>query len=391
MPDAVDVIELTRQLVAFNTINPPGNEDSCARLVGSLLSEAGFAVTYHELAKQRTSVVARRGRHVEDSNGSRSAKPICLTGHLDTVPLGATKWSVDPFAGEVVEGKLFGRGSTDMKAGIAAMVAAAIANAEYLDEGPGAVLVLTAGEETGCEGAAQLVKHGSALGTAGAVIVGEPTSNYPRIGHKGVLWLVAATHGVTAHGSMPELGINAVLRGAKMVTKLEDFGFNRTPHEVLGLPTINVGRMHGGMNINSVPDRAEIGLDVRTIPGMDHRDVVGWLRAHLAPELDEISSLIDLQPIWTDPLDPWVQRVYALLVPHLGEHPVARGVPYFSDASVLTAALGGPPTIILGPGESQMAHQIDEYCLVHLIEQSVTIYGDILRDWQSAGQRTGES
>jgi succinyl-diaminopimelate desuccinylase len=190
---------------------------------------------------------------------------------------------------------------------------------------------------------------------------------------------------------MPELGVNALLRGAKMVTKLEDFGFNRTPHEVLGLPTINVGRMHGGMNINSVPDRAEIGLDVRTIPGMDHRDVVGWLRAHVAPELDEISSIIDLQPIWTDPLDPWVQRVYALLVPHLGEHPVARGVPYFSDASVLTAALGGPPTIILGPGESRMAHQIDEYCLVHLIEQSVTIYGDILRDWLSAGQRTGES
>src|ERR1700687_878312 len=132
MPDAVDIIELTRQLVAFNTINPPGNEDSCARLVGSLLSEAGFAVTYHELEEQRTSVVARRGRHVQGSNGSRSAKPICLTGHLDTVPLGATKWSVDPFAGEVVEGKLSGRGSTDMKAGIAAMVAAAVANAEHL-------------------------------------------------------------------------------------------------------------------------------------------------------------------------------------------------------------------------------------------------------------------
>ena len=383
MANSVDVIELTRQLVALNTINPPGNEDACARLVGSLLREAGFDVAYHEFAPSRTSVVARRGRHCDQSL-DHAMKPICLTGHLDTVPLGTASWSVDPFAGEIVEGKLFGRGTTDMKAGIAAMVAAAIANGERLDQGPGVVLVLTAGEETGCEGAAQLAELGDALGTAGALVVGEPTSNYPRVGHKGVLWLNAETRGVTAHGSMPELGVNAVLRGAKIVTKLEDFGFNRTPHEILGGPTINVGRMHGGMNINSVPDRAEIGLDIRTIPGMDHRHVVEGLRAYLAPELDAVSSLIDLDPLWTDPRDPWVQRVYGLVAPYLGERPVAKGVPYFSDASILTAALGGPPTIILGPGESRMAHQTDEYCFVDLIKRSVEIYADILCDWQRA-------
>jgi succinyl-diaminopimelate desuccinylase len=102
------------------------------------------------------------------------------------------------------------------------------------------------------------------------------------------------------------------------------------------------------------------------------------------PESDKLSSLIDLKPIWTDPLDPWVQRVYALVARHLGERRVAKEVPYFSDASILTAALGGPPTIVQGPGESKMAHQIDEYCLVSLIEQSVSIYGDILRDWPTA-------
>ena len=136
MANSVDVIELTRQLVALNTINPPGNEDACARLVGSLLREAGFDVAYHEFAPSRTSVVARRGRHCDQSL-DHAMKPICLTGHLDTVPLGTASWSVDPFAGEIVEGKLFGRGTTDMKAGIAAMVAAAIANGERLDQGPG--------------------------------------------------------------------------------------------------------------------------------------------------------------------------------------------------------------------------------------------------------------
>src|SRR5437868_3262040 len=128
MANSVDVIGLTRQLVALNTINPPGNEDACARLVGSLLLDAGFEVAYHEFAPSRTSVVARRGRHCGGSP-DQVAKPICLTGHLDTVPLGTASWSVDPFAGDIVEGKLFGRGTTDMKAGNAAMVAAALDSA----------------------------------------------------------------------------------------------------------------------------------------------------------------------------------------------------------------------------------------------------------------------
>lgn len=382
MSNAVDVIDLTRKLIAFNTINPPGNEESCARYVGELLIKHGFDVSYHAFSERRTSVVARRGRSAAPKRDSDRGVPICFTGHLDTVPLGAAKWSVDPFAGTIRDGKLYGRGSSDMKSGVAAMVAAAIACGEPLDDGPGILLVLTAGEETGCDGAAQLISLGDVLGTAGAIIVGEPTVNYPRVGHKGALWLVAETHGVTAHGSMPELGVNAVYRGAKLVAKLEDFGFNEAPHSVLGSPTLSVGRMHGGLNINSVPDRAEIGLDIRTLPGMDHRELMGWLRSHLAPELDGLKSVVDLHPVWTDPNDPWVRRIFNLVAKHIGEQPEPRGVPFFSDASVLKPALGQPPTIILGPGEPKMAHQTDEYCGVELLEQAVKIYIDLICDWQ---------
>ncbi|MCK9910948.1 peptidase dimerization domain-containing protein, partial [Microbacteriaceae bacterium K1510] len=98
--------------------------------------------------------------------------------------------------------------------------------------------------------------------------------NTLRAGHKGALWMVATCYGQTAHGSMPELGVNAIFRSIKLVAKLQDHDFNLKPHEGLGSPTLNVGRMNSGMNVNSVPDHAEISIVVRTIPGMRHRDVM---------------------------------------------------------------------------------------------------------------------
>src|SRR5712691_13135873 len=113
-----DVLELTRSLLRFDTINPPGRERDCARHAGALLADWGFHVDYHEYAEGRTSVIARAG-------GSPSKAPLCLTGHLDVVPLGARAWTRDPFEGETDGDKLYGRGSSDMKAGVAAILLAA--------------------------------------------------------------------------------------------------------------------------------------------------------------------------------------------------------------------------------------------------------------------------
>ena len=122
---SIDAIELTRQLVGIESINPGGTEHECALFLGALLDEAGFDVTYHDFAPARTSVVASRG-------GKPGTKHLCFAGHIDTVPLGSSAWSVDPFAGELHEGKLFGRGVTDMKSGIASFVAAANARVSTL-------------------------------------------------------------------------------------------------------------------------------------------------------------------------------------------------------------------------------------------------------------------
>src|SRR2546421_11244739 len=135
-----DAVGLTRSLLQFDTINPPGRERDCAHHAGALLEQWGFRVEYHEYAERRTSVVARAG-------GSPSKAPLCLTGHLDVVPLGARAWTRDPFAGETQGDRLYGRGSSDMKAGVAAMLLAAKNLARKISGTPGIVLVLTAAEE----------------------------------------------------------------------------------------------------------------------------------------------------------------------------------------------------------------------------------------------------
>lgn len=373
----IDATALTKALIRFDTINPPGNEEQSAEYLAGILTSGGFDVSCHEFEAGRLNVVARKG--VPASEKGNQA-PICFTGHLDTVPLGNTAWTVDPFSGDVVDGRLYGRGASDMKSGVAAMVAAAVNSADALEDGPGVVLVLTSGEETGCEGAAHLTRNVD-LGPVGAVVVGEPTGNLPRAGHKGALWMTATCLGQTAHGSMPELGVNAIFRSIKLIAKLQDFDFNLKAHEGLGKPTLNVGRMASGLNINSVPDHSEIWIDVRTIPGMRHRDVLEHFHHYLSPELDGLAPLVDLESVWTDPQHPWLQRVLELL--NVPGATGSLGVPFFTDASVLAPALGNPPVLILGPGEAELAHQTDEYCFVDKIQDAVGIYSKIMIDWQS--------
>lgn len=369
---APSALELTRQLVRFDTRNPPGSEEACARHLAGLLEAGGFSVSFDSFADGRMNLVC--------TLGGGSGRPLCLTGHIDTVPLGAAPWRHDPFAGEIADGRLYGRGTSDMKSGVAAIVVAGLRLARLPRPHAGLVLVLTGGEETGCDGAYHLARAGDILDRAGAIIVGEPTSNYPFVGHKGALWLEAVTAGVTAHGSMPEKGVNAVYKAARAAVRLEDFDFNVARHPLIGKPTLNLGKMSGGMNINSVPDRAVMGIDIRTIPEQSHAGVRAQLQSYLGAEV-ELTSLVDVGGVYTDPEDPWMREVFDVMGRILGERPEPRAAPYFTDASVLTPAYGGVPTVILGPGQLEMAHQTDEYCLVERIDQAVKAYVEIARRW----------
>jgi succinyl-diaminopimelate desuccinylase len=373
MAASTNPIDLTRNLLAFNTMNPPGQEQECAKYLGSLLESVGFQVRCYEFAPQRTTIVARL-------SGMSDRLPLCFTGHIDTVPLGATAWSYDPFAGEITDDKVYGRGSTDMKSGIAAMITAATRLAQLTTPKAGLTLILTAGEETCCQGAYHLASLDNVLGETGAILVGEPTANYPWIGHKGAVRFEIRTKGITAHASMPEQGVNAVYKAAQAVLKLQEFDFQVDSHSILGKPTLNVGTISGGININSVPDRCVIGVDIRTIPGQDHMKICQQLQVFLGDEV-EIELLNEAQSIATDEKNEWVQSVFEVVEPYLKAQPTAKGATFFTDASVLTPAFGHPPTIILGPGEPEMAHKTDEFCYVSKIEEGAEIYTKIAERW----------
>src|SRR4051812_6271404 len=371
---AIDPVELSRELIAFNTVNPPGNELDCITHLEKILANAGLETSLQNFAADRANLIAR-------TRGAGRKPPLCFTGHVDTVPLGNAPWSVDPFAGEIIDGKIYGRGSTDMKCGVAAFVAAIANTAGQLEGTGGAVLVITAGEEIGCEGAFHLARAGM-VGRAGALVEAEPTSNAALVGHKGALWLRLTLKGVTAHGSMPHLGVNAAYKAARVLTALENFQFNVAPHPHLGSPTLNVGTVHAGLNVNSVPDLAEIGIDIRSIPGLDHSRIQEHLKAELGEDIS-LEQTVDVGAVWTDPASAWVRDVYGMVRDVTGEDAGTepRTAPYFTDASALTPAFGSPPTIILGPGEAAKAHQTDEYCSVERIHAATDIYGKLAARW----------
>jgi len=365
-------VSLAQRLVQIDTRNPGGDESACIDLLGEVLQKAGFSITNESFEQGRPSLVARRGK------GLRPA--LCFAGHIDTVPLGNNAWSHDPFGGVIENDRLYGRGACDMKSGIAAMVTAACRLGTFLQDDEDLILIIVAGEETGCLGSRYLAEKRELLGNAGALIVTEPTSNYPLVGHKGALWLSARFAGKTAHGSMPEKGDNAVYKAVDAVKRLQTFDFNLAPHPLLGSPSLNIGYFHGGLNINSVPDAAEFGIDMRTMPGLDHQDLIRRIKATVGGDA-RVSTLVDVSSLWTDPDTPWVQGVYGLVEPIIGQKPEAKTVAFFTDGAPLQSAYGGIPALILGPGDSTMAHQTDEYCTISEIVDATSIYERIIEQW----------
>lgn len=364
----MDVIELSRELIRFDTRGPLGNEKEIALFVGNILEKEGFEVHHPPYAEGRLNLIASKGI-------SKDKAPIVFTGHFDVVPFGDMEWTVDPLEGVVKEDKLFGRGSTDMKSAVAAMVIAAIESFNGSAPVGGVKLVLTANEEMGCLGAKALRDTGYEIGPAQALIVGEPTSNIPMIGHKGGLYLKAHTYGKTAHSSTPHLGDNAIYKAARAIAKIEDMVFPTKKHGLLGFPTINVGKIQGGQNLNSVPDWAEFSIDVRTTPELKGYEALKYLEEVLGKEV-ELEKLVDLDAVGSDAKDPIIRMVADLCnCPSID----GKAANYLTDASVLTPWLGEVPTIILGPGEVAMAHQTDEFCYIDKIREALELYKKIIK------------
>lgn len=370
----MDVVALTKKLISFNSVNPPGNEAPLAQYTGELFSGAGFAVSLPEFGENRLHMIAEKG---VTGNGY----PLVLSGHFDTVPLGGSSWKHDPFTGNVIGDKMYGRGTSDMKAGLAAMICASVDIAAPDFPPEGLRLIFTAGEELGCQGIQHLIAHCTALGRASAIIIGEPTGNVPAIGHKGAIYLNAVARGKTAHSSMPSLGINAVYKAARAVTHVENFRFDAEKDPLLGYPTINVGRFNGGMNINSVPDHAEFSIDIRTTKAVAHAYILAKLEKELGAELS-LEKLTDLQPVSTLEEEKFVRLVYRCCSEEGISESLPLALPFVTDGSILQPFYN-VPTVIMGPGQPEMAHQTDEFCYISKIEQAVRLYKKIIENWKN--------
>jgi succinyl-diaminopimelate desuccinylase len=365
----IDAVELARKLVAFPSTNPPGEEKACADFVAQLLAEQGFAVERYEFAPGRPSLVAKTG-------GTSGLKPLCFTGHLDVVPVGNSPWRHPPFAAVVEDGKLHGRGSADMKSGVAAFITAACAlRARGATFRRGLTFVITAGEETGCEGAFDLARRG-VLGDAQLLIVAEPTSNRPIAAHKGSFRVAVTARGRSAHSSMPQEGDNAIVKAMGWIAALQAHRFDES-HPLLGTPTAAVTTFTGGQAINVIPDSARFTADFRTLPGQDHAALLAELRGMFGPEA-EIEVLTDFPGYATSPDEPAVQPLLDLLEKRLGARPMPSGAPYFTDASALVPGFGGAPTIVIGPGQADQCHKTDEHCALSDIHDAVALYRDLI-------------
>jgi len=366
------LVELCQKLVQFPTVNPPGHEQEIAEYSGGLLRDWGLAVELLPHGPRRASVVARLA-------GNGSAQPVVMNGHLDVVPLGTQPWPFAPFAGEVRDGRLWGRGTADMKAGVAAILAAAQALAAARDSLRGDLIVtLTAGEEGEQLGARAVAQH-LAGQKAQALIIAEPSDNEVYIAEKGPLWLQISTHGQAAHGSAPHLGRNAILMMVRLLDDLQQLEFPCQEHPLLGKFTFSVNTIHGGVKPSMVPDRCQVVVDCRTVPGQDHADILRRVEklierlSHRVAGFEAMVEVIkDYPPLASAPDDPVVRAFLAAAADVTGRQPQPRGAAYFTDGVELAPALQAP-LIICGPGREEMAHQPEEYVEVARLVESARI------------------
>lgn len=367
------VVRLTQDLIRFRSVNPPGDEGPAAEYLAGEMRNLGLDAEAQEVEPGRANVLGRLP-------GSGTGH-LVLTGHLDVVPPGEQEWEHGPFRADLVDGRIYGRGSADMKGGVAAMVAAmaALKESEFQPEAD-LILAATCGEEAGMVGAQAFVDRRTLEGSA-SLIVGEPTGLDVFVGEKGVLWVEVRALGRTAHGSMPWLGVNAVSFLARLIPALEAYPFPYEESALLGKPTLSVNIMRGGNKTNVVPDVARISVDMRTVPSQNHHEILAQLRdmsTALARECNpdlrvEIEVENDKTPLETDRELPLVTALVEAVTSVRGQAPDVGGVTYGTDAAALTPAFG-IPMVICGPGAPGMAHQPDEWVAIDELVQAGEIY-----------------
>lgn len=367
--DQQALVQLLQRLIQFPTEDPPGREIEMARFLQDTLQAWGIDAALDEFEPGRANVQARL-------RGDGTSPGLVFSAHIDTMPAGAHGWTAPPFGGEIHDGKLYGRGASDMKSGLAAMLVAVKQAALWQAPLKGdLILAISAGESSNCLGAKRIVATDGLHG-AGAIVVSEPTSLGVLVAQTGTWWVKATATGTPGHPSGVTggqgAGTNAILKIVDLVQQLRHFQFEAAAHPLLGRPSLSVGLISGGTAVNQTPDHAEVSLDVRFTPGMAHDDMLAALQTLAGPDI-RFETLDWKPPLELDVDHPLVALTLDASRWRLGHAPTPGGVAYFSDAVIYSPALN-LPSIVIGPGELGMSGQPNEYVYVDNLIAAAEIY-----------------
>lgn len=371
------VTELLAAMVRLDTTNPPGNEKPLAEMLAGDLAACGFSCTVDDLGGNRGNFTARLA-------GTGERKALLFNGHLDVVPVGELPWETKPFDPVIKDGRLYGRGTSDMKGGLAAMIVAAKAVAAMgLPLQGDLILTGSADEESGSLGARHF-KAGGGLEGVGAIIVGEPSNCGIFVSEKGALWVEITTTGKTAHGAFPDKGINAIAGMNAILSSLMRYSLAHKTNELLGHPSMNIATIQGGVKTNVVPDSCVLTVDIRTVPGMEHAAVIRDIQAMCKrtevtmPGLGTSVRVInDRAPVETKADDPFVRMAQKVIREQRGYDAVPGGVSFYTDAAIFLPETD-LPAILYGPGDPTLAHQPNEFVPVEALTEAAHFYAGMI-------------
>ncbi len=367
-------------LVRINSINPslmPGGagEKDIAAYMTHAMQQLGLEVAQHEPAPGRISVVGTLP-------GTGHGRSLMLNGHIDTV---GVEHMPQPFSGEIRAGKLYGRGAYDMKGSVAAMLAAVKALRDAGLSLPGDLLLAAvADEEYASLGTADI----AARYHPDAAIVTEPTELQLAVAHKGFVWLEVATLGKAAHGSRPQLGIDANMKMGRFLHELDHFEQElraRGPHPLIGPPTLHAAMLNGGREMSVIADRCELRIERRTLPGETEAQSIAEIQA-LLDRLSAadgsfhatVKSFFAREPFEVAADAPIVKAVQAAAAQELAQRIEPGGVSFWTDAA-LPAAANIPP-VVFGPIGAG-AHAAEEWVDLQSVEQAARIYAQTALDF----------
>jgi acetylornithine deacetylase len=377
-----DAVALARELVRVDSRNPtlasgaPG-EGPVAHTLARVLESWGFRVQLQEAAPGRPNVIARIGAQ------RPGARTLMFNGHLDVV--GVEGMIHAPWSAEEREGRIYGRGATDMKGGIAAMCAAA-ARAAASDSLGGEIIVTgVVDEEYESLGTRALVASGI---RADAAIVTEPTRLEIMPAHKGFLWIDVTVHGRAAHGSRWDIGVDAIRHAGLLLAELDAFDRDVLPtrsHPLLGRPSLHASTIDGGSGLSTYPDRCHFTVERRTLPGESVAQVMGELQdvySRVQGARPEIQAQLDLMfsQLPSDvAVDAPVVRALDAVLRASGEEVRLTGMSAWTDAALLNDA--GIPAICFGPGDITLAHAAEEYIQIQEIHRATQVLTALAQEW----------